>query len=99
VHYVGEPVRRFVAESLHQAQAALRDIKVEYEPLPYVLDSDDALAPRAPWSSMAGRTNAVARLPFARGRRHHKADDRSVHLAGEIFIQRYRPPRWRRAAT
>jgi len=47
VHYVGEPVAAVVAESLHQAQAALRDIKVEYEPLPYVLDSDDALAPRA----------------------------------------------------
>ncbi|MDT7624756.1 MAG: aerobic carbon-monoxide dehydrogenase large subunit [Pseudonocardiales bacterium] len=89
VHYVGEPVAAIVAQSLHQAQAALSDIEVEYEVLPYVLDADDALAPQAPLVFDSWENNAVARLPFAEGDAITKLATAAHTVAGEIFIQRY----------
>ena len=37
-----------IAKTAQQAQAALPKIKVEYEPLPYVLDPIKAMEPDAP---------------------------------------------------
>ncbi|HWP29558.1 MAG TPA: xanthine dehydrogenase family protein molybdopterin-binding subunit, partial [Chloroflexota bacterium] len=48
VRYVGEPVALVVAESRHLAEDALELITVDYEPLPPVLDVEQALAPDAP---------------------------------------------------
>jgi aerobic carbon-monoxide dehydrogenase large subunit len=46
--YVGEPVAVVVAETLWQAMDAAERLAVEYEPLPAVVRSADALAPGAP---------------------------------------------------
>jgi carbon-monoxide dehydrogenase large subunit len=46
--YVGEPVAVVVAETLWQAMDAAERVAVEYEPLPAVVRSADALAPEAP---------------------------------------------------
>jgi aerobic carbon-monoxide dehydrogenase large subunit len=43
VHYVGEPVAIVVAEDRHRAEDAVDAIVVEYEPLPVVVDPDEAL--------------------------------------------------------
>jgi carbon-monoxide dehydrogenase large subunit len=43
VHYVGEPVAIVVAEDRHRAEDAVDEIVVEYEPLPGVVDPDEAL--------------------------------------------------------
>jgi carbon-monoxide dehydrogenase large subunit len=43
VHYVGEPVAIVVAEDRHSAEDAVDAIVVEYEPLPVVVDPDEAL--------------------------------------------------------
>ncbi|HBD04853.1 TPA: aldehyde oxidase, partial [Candidatus Uhrbacteria bacterium] len=48
VRYVGEAVAVVAAESAEIAIAACRAIKVEYEPLPFVLDAFEALRENAP---------------------------------------------------
>lgn len=48
VRYIGEPVAWVVAESLHQAKDAAELIEVDYEPLPAVTGTADAVAPNAP---------------------------------------------------
>jgi len=47
VRFVGEPVAAVAAVDRHIAEEALRQIAVEYEPLPFVLDPEDALKPDA----------------------------------------------------
>lgn len=48
VRYIGENVAVVVAETRQQAYDALSKIKVEYEPLPVVIDPEEALKPSAP---------------------------------------------------
>ena len=48
VHYVGEPVIAVVAETEAIAYAAVNAVRVDYEPLPHVLEVEEALAPGAP---------------------------------------------------
>src|SRR3954452_17556817 len=48
VRYVGEPVALVVAASRHVAEDALDLIEVDYEPLPAVLDIEQALEPGPP---------------------------------------------------
>jgi len=48
VRYVGEPVAAVVAEGRYRARDLLELIDVEYEPLPAVVDQEEALRPGAP---------------------------------------------------
>src|SRR5476649_2007452 len=48
VRFVGEPVAAVAAIDRHIAEEALKLIAVEYEPLPFVLDPEEALKPGAP---------------------------------------------------
>jgi putative selenate reductase molybdopterin-binding subunit len=48
VRFVGDPVAAVAAVDRHVAEEALRLIEVEYEPLPFVLDPEEALKPGAP---------------------------------------------------
>jgi aerobic carbon-monoxide dehydrogenase large subunit len=56
VRHVGDPVAFVVAESLNIALDALELIEVDYDPLPALVDSREALAPGAPeiWPEAAG---------------------------------------------
>lgn len=71
VLYVGDPVAAVAAITPEAAQAALDLIKVEYQPLPFVVDLDDARKLDAPMvfqgpvrgESFAGGTLAGAPLP------------------------------------
>jgi CO/xanthine dehydrogenase Mo-binding subunit/aerobic-type carbon monoxide dehydrogenase small subunit (CoxS/CutS family) len=47
VRFAGEPVAAVAAVDRHVAEEALLLIEVEYEPLPFVLDPEEALAPGA----------------------------------------------------
>ena len=47
VRYAGEPVAVVIAESRYQAEDALDFIRVDYEPLPVVVDLEQAAAPGA----------------------------------------------------
>ncbi|MDX6433611.1 MAG: aerobic carbon-monoxide dehydrogenase large subunit, partial [Streptosporangiaceae bacterium] len=83
VHYVGEPVAAVVADSLQEAQMALRDIAVDYEVLPFVLDTDAAMEPDAPVVFDGWADNAVCRLPFAEGDATAKVAAAPHTLSGE----------------
>ncbi len=48
VVYAGQPIAAVVADTRRAAEAAAELVRVEYEPLPHVLDGDEALAPDAP---------------------------------------------------
>ncbi len=48
LRYVGQPVAAVAAETQALAEAALRRIRVEYEPLPFVVDLDGAREADAP---------------------------------------------------
>ena len=48
VRYVGQPIVGVAAETAWQAEEALKKIKIDFEPLPFVVDGDDAQKPGAP---------------------------------------------------
>ena len=48
VRYIGDPVAFVVADTLNQAKDAAEAIEVDYEPLPAVVMSDEAVVPGAP---------------------------------------------------
>jgi CO/xanthine dehydrogenase Mo-binding subunit len=48
VRYKGEPVAAVIAETEAQARDAVAAIRVEWEPLPHVLDVEEAVKPGAP---------------------------------------------------
>jgi carbon-monoxide dehydrogenase large subunit len=48
VVYAGEPVAAVVAETQADAAAAAAEVRVSYEPLPVVVDADEAIADGAP---------------------------------------------------
>ncbi len=48
VAYIGEPVAAVIAETERQARAAAEAVRVDWEPLPHVLDVEEALKPAAP---------------------------------------------------
>jgi len=48
VSYAGEPVVAVVAETKHDARAALPLIRIDYEVLPHVVELEEALKPGAP---------------------------------------------------
>src|SRR5262245_17327283 len=48
VHFHGQPVVAVAATTLQEAEDALAFIEVEYEPLPVVLEPDEAMKPDAP---------------------------------------------------
>ena len=61
VRFVGEPVAAVAAVDRHIAEEALQLIAVEYEPLPFVLDPEEALKPGAPQIWPEGNLSPNAR--------------------------------------
>ncbi len=55
--YRGEPVAAVIAESEAEARAAAKAVRVEWEPLPHVLDVEEAIRPGAPVVSEVYPTN------------------------------------------
>src|SRR5207253_3836181 len=76
VRYSGEPVAVVVADSRYAAEDAAELVEVEYEPLPVVLRTDEALATRAggftiEWGDVEGafeRAALVVEERIERGR-------------------------------
>ena len=61
----GAPIALVVAESLQQAQAALKAVEMEVEPLPYTFKMKEALKPDA--LRIAGEANVLSRFQVKRG--------------------------------
>lgn len=67
LRFVGDEVAAVAAESPGAAEDALEAIRVEYEPLPVVLEVDDALAPGAPAVHEGGNLVDGKRIALERG--------------------------------
>src|SRR5690606_10393617 len=67
VRYAGEWVVAVVADTRAQAEDAAEKVEIDYEPLPYVLDPEQALAPDAPLVHPAHGSNVLFRRKFVWG--------------------------------
>ena len=69
VRWTGDGVAMVIADSLEQANDAAAAIEVDYEPLPVVVDGEQALAPGAPQlhENAPNNTNMVWRVGNAEG--------------------------------
>ncbi|WP_424216102.1 molybdopterin-dependent oxidoreductase (plasmid) [Streptomyces sp. BI20] len=67
VRFVGQRVAAVVADDERAAEEGCRALGVEYEPLPHVLDPEEAMAPGAP-ALHAARNNVVAEIHEETGR-------------------------------
>lgn len=67
VRYVGEPVAVVIAESRYLAEDAIEGVRVEYEPLPPIIDPELATAEQAPILHEAVGSNVVNERHFRYG--------------------------------
>src|SRR5713226_738427 len=67
VRYAGEWVAAVVADSRALAEDAAERVEVEYEPLPHVIESEEALAPGAPLVHPAHGSNVLYHRRFVWG--------------------------------
>ena len=67
LRYVGQPVVAVAANTETAAEAALRQVHVDYAPLPFVVDLEAARKPNAPLVYLAGEqpSLSVAEIPVA----------------------------------
>ena len=89
VRFVGEPVAAVAAIDRHIAEEALQLITVEYEPLPFVLDPEEALKPGAPQIWPEGNLSPNARnetVPMG-AKRGNVAD--GFAASDHVFEDRY----------
>ncbi len=96
VLYAGEPVAAVAAVDLDTARRALRAIDIQYEPLPEVLDPEEALRPdasvlheqREAYFSLAENTEARARTPNAAAHiRLIEGEPDSVWTQCEVIVE------------
>ena len=73
VRYIGDPVAVVVAETRYQAHDALEKIRVDYEPLPVVIDAELALKPDAPQLHDEVPSNLNAYCPYGNKEATEKA--------------------------
>ena len=89
VRFVGEPVAAVAALDRHIAEEALQLIVVDYEPLPFVLDPEEALKPGAPQIWPEGNLSPNARnetVPMGARRGNVEAGFAS---SDQVFEDRY----------
>ncbi|MFC7863161.1 xanthine dehydrogenase family protein molybdopterin-binding subunit [Streptomyces murinus] len=89
VRYAGDPVAVVVARDRYAAADALEAIEVDYDPLPPVLDLEDALAEGAPLVHSGKGTNRCYTWPLATGESFAAVRER----AGVTVKRRYHQQR------
>ncbi len=82
VRHVGEPMVAVVATSRYIAEDALSDIRVDYDPLPPVVDLEQALEADAPLVHEDLGTNIAAHVIQERG------DYQSIRERADVLIKR-----------
>ncbi len=60
VLFAGAEVALVLAESREQAEAAVREISVEYDPLPFVVNPEEAIVPDAPRVQTDRQSNSIS---------------------------------------
>ncbi|MFQ5829447.1 MAG: xanthine dehydrogenase family protein molybdopterin-binding subunit [Candidatus Methylomirabilia bacterium] len=89
VRFVGEPVAAVVARDRYSAEDALDLIRVEYEPLPVVVDPERALEVEAPVLHEVVGSNLACHRRMVYG-----DPDRAFHDAEVVVNERFRFPRY-----
>ena len=89
VRYSGEPVAVVVAGSRYAAEDAAELLQIDYEPLPVVLDPDDAVADGAPLLQPLAGTNVAGRLVVEMGALEEAFDKAYLVVKEEMRIQRH----------
>jgi carbon-monoxide dehydrogenase large subunit len=89
VIYAGQPVAAVVGETRADAEAALASIVVDYEPLPCVLDVDEAVAEGAPLIHADWGDNVFLTSAFVEGDVDAALAEADHTLEDEVRIQRY----------
>jgi len=104
VRYVGEPVAVVAAETLAQAEAAVRAIDLEIDPLEPLLDLDAAIAPDAPlvhpeWESYATLLPGPRRDNIAWETTLERGDVEAAFARDDVIVveDEYRAPRQHQA--
>jgi aerobic carbon-monoxide dehydrogenase large subunit len=67
VRYVGEPIVGVIADTRYRAEDALERVTVELEPLPVIVDPEQAVRAGAPLLHDAAGTNVLVSREFKRG--------------------------------
>jgi len=89
VRFVGDPVAAVAAVDRHTAEDALQLIAVEYEPLPFVLDPEEALKPDAAKIWPEGNLSPTARNEFQPIGQKRGSVDAGFKAADRVFEDRY----------
>jgi carbon-monoxide dehydrogenase large subunit len=89
VRYVGEPIAVLVADSPHVAEDARELIEVEYDPLPAVIEPEQALAPGAPVINEEWGDNVAARYSWKTGDTDATFADAAIVVRGGFRLNRY----------
>ena len=91
VNHVGEGVAVVVAEDRYKAQDALEHIDVDYDPLPAVVDVDEALEDGSPLAHEQFGTNECYTWPLATGDIDEAFEKADVVVKGRYIQQRLFP--------
>jgi len=89
VRFVGEPVAAVAAVDRHTAEEALHLITVEYEPLPFVLDPEDALKADAVKIWPEGNLSPTARNEIQPLGQKRGSVENGFKSADRVFEDRY----------
>jgi carbon-monoxide dehydrogenase large subunit len=91
VRHVGEPVVGIVAESRYQAEDALKLVRIDYEPLPVVIDPEQSARADAALLHEAAGTNVLVSREFKRGDVDAAMASAPVRVRGRFRMHRKTP--------
>ena len=89
VRFVGEPVAALVATSREQAEDALEFVAVDYDPLPPVVDAEDAIKPGASLLYEEWGDNVMFHYKFQAGDVEREFSRADRVIKERLKIQRY----------
>ncbi len=88
VRYVGEPVVGVIAHSRYHAEDALERVTIDYEPLPVVIDPEQAVRAEAPLLHEEAGTNVLVAREFKRGDVDAALQSAPVRVQGRFRMRR-----------
>ena len=91
VRHVGEPVVGVVADSRCQAEDAAALIAIDYEPLPIVIDPEQAVRDGAPLLHEEAGSNVIVSREFKRGDVEAAVAAAAVRVSGRFRMHRKSP--------
>jgi aerobic carbon-monoxide dehydrogenase large subunit len=91
VRHVGEPVAGVVAANRYQAEDAAALIAIDYEPLPLVVDPEQAVRAGAPLLHEEAGTNVIVSREFKRGDVEAASASAAVRVTGRFRMHRKSP--------